>query len=214
MQLFWWSLTFRRWTWWPVWVPVSAGPEAAGQPSPPGWGRREATAATLLWWTAAGACDGWGRPGGWRRPCRTGTRRSSASLWRTDEQKVSRHGDRGRLSLDRLIRFSKISVCMHCQADSGSGRVCLGSLWQAAGSGRPERGLIKVFRDNENTAWESEDRQPLIVKLLFKTLHWGREVCFCSGPRRRLGWKHMKLKGMGDGETFQDEAARQTKSSP
>lgn len=103
------SLTFQRWRWWPVWAPVSAGLEAAGQPWPPGWGRRELTAAKLPWRTAAEAWDPRGKPGaGWRRPCRTGTQRPSASLWRTKEQKVSQRVLPRRLPVDRLIRVSKI----------------------------------------------------------------------------------------------------------
>lgn len=122
------SLTFQRWRWWPVWEPVSAGLEAAGQPWPPGWGRRVLTAAKLPWRIAAEAPGPRGTPGaGWRRPCRTGMRRPWASLWRTKEQKVSEGGDLWRLSVDRLIRLSRISVCVDCQAERV--HICLAVMW-------------------------------------------------------------------------------------
>lgn len=184
------SLTFQRWRWWPVWAPVSAALEAAGQPWPPGWGRRELTAAKLPWRTAAEAWDPRGKPGaGWRRPCRTGTQRPSASLWRTKEQKVSQRVLPRRLPVDRLIRVSKISVCMDCQAvcvhmwltngctqaQDGSALAayvtCLpapvaqkGNWWKYSGIMRTRPGRVKTGN--------------LLLSLLFKTLRRGGKLRF------------------------------------
>lgn len=187
------SLTFQRWTWWPVWAPVSAGLEGAGQPWPPGWGRRELTAAKLLWRTAAEASDRRGTPGaGWRRPCRTGRRRPWASLWRTKEQKVSERGDLRPLSVDRLIRFSKISVCTDCQAEGV--HVCLAVMWLTNGWTRGQDGLAAYVtclpaQVAQNGSWlkycEIMRTRPgrvktgsLFLSLLFKTLCRGGKLCF------------------------------------